>query len=598
MQLHGLRIFILFALFCNHGFASQNLNSDEIISELEENNFFSKTPGTVASICKDEVCNSFAAGYKDPASPDAIEKNGSYRIGSLTKSMVAVLVMQAIEDGLISLDDTLEKLLPEYEKWHSVTVKHLLRMESGVPPYLFSQKHAFGVIYEMLRGNKKTYAPSEILNSIKDSDLIFPPGSKSVYNNSNYVLLGLILEKVRNEKLANILKHGILDPLKLKDTYLDEGNGQHPNLTRGFLHTYTLGLPYFSVFLFPKEKRRGFDMVEISNGLPASRVWAAGAVISTPADMTVFIRSLLTGELLSQNSLELMQEFVITKIVGMPFLYGLGIMAYPSEFGTLYGHGGIGVGYQNMTYYLPEHGLSIALAQNVGPTSTFTYFEKLLNVLFNKFKIEPFVPMDRIISENYSQGLHIRVKGLLANSTVEPRKMPSSIGYAFDSKRFVPGQSFNQFYIASKIIEEEEWIQITGISMSLFASFSKDGQSKMPMSTILIKKSALVEARAKGKNYISLEGNLDSAPVFAVTGSLSQAPDSQQIEACASRIIQADRRLNLQFGSNKNENFEQGETIKILSNIPLRNIHPDDANKLSKYNLKQCAESPKQQKIN
>ncbi|MFK7827138.1 MAG: serine hydrolase domain-containing protein [Oligoflexales bacterium] len=595
MQLHGLRIFILFFLFYNHGFASLNLNPKDINLELKENNFFSKTPGTVLSLCKLENCSNFAAGYVDPASPEAIKSSGSYRIGSLTKSMVAVLIMQAVEDGLISLGDTLGKLLPEYQKWHSVTVKQLLRMESGVPPYLFSQKYAFGVVYEILRGNKKRYAPSEILNSIKESDLIFTPGNKSEYNNSNYILLGLILEKVRNDKLQNILKQGILDPLQLNNTYLDDGSRQHPNLTKGFIHTYTLGLPYFSVFLFPKEKRRGFDMVEISNGLPATRVWAAGAVISTSTDMTTFIRSLLTGNLLSQNSLEQMQEFVITKIIGMPFLYGLGLMAYPTEFGTLYGHGGIGVGYQNMTYYLPEFDLSIALAQNVGPTSTFVYFEKVLDILFDKFKKEPFIPMDHIINENFSRGLHIRVKGQLANSAVEPRKMPSTIGYAFDSKRFVPGQSFNQFYIETKIIDEEEWIQITGISMSLFASLSANGQSKLPMSLILIKKAALKEARENGRNYISLQGQFDSAPIFATTGNLTQNSESQKFEPCAARVIEPQRRLNLQFGTNKSESFGQGETIKILGNIPLRNIRSEDYSKLTKFGLKQCTETPKQQ---
>ena len=595
MQLHGLRICILYLLLYNHGFASLNFNSDDITSELKENNFFSKTPGTVVSLCKEDQCNNFAAGYIDPASPEAIQQNGSYRIGSLTKSMVAVLVMQAIEDGLIHLDDTLEDLLPEYEKWHAVTVKQLLRMESGIPPYLFSQKYAFGIIYEMIRGNKKIYQPSEILNNIKNEDLIFEPGSRSEYNNSNYVLLGLILEKVRHEKLQNILRTGIIAPLGLTNTYLDDGQIEHPSLTKGFLHTYTLGLPYFSVYLFPREKRRSFDMVEISNGLPASRVWAAGAVISTPKDMTIFIRALLSGELLNQNSLEQMQEFVVTKIVGMPFLYGLGLMAYPSEFGTLYGHGGIGVGYQNMTYHLPEAGLSIALAQNVGPTSTFVNFEQLLNVLFNKFTIDPFEPMDRIINENFSRGLHLRVKGKLAGSAIEPRKLPSTIGYAFDSKRFVPGQSYNQFYIETKVIEEEEWIQITGISMSLFASFSENGQAKMPMSMLLIKKSALLEARNNGRNYISISGNMDHSPIFAVTGSLSQSPSSQGLEACASRIIESSRVINLQFGSNKNESFDQGETIKILSNIPLRNLHNEDFPSLIRYGLKECKASQAQQ---
>lgn len=589
MQLHGIRFCILYLFLYNHGFANVNLKSESIISEIKENNFFSKTPGTAISICKQETCNNFAAGYKDPASPEQIDENGSYRIGSLTKSMVAVLTMQAIEDGLINLNDNLGTLLPEYYNWQQVTVKQLLRMESGIPPYLFSQKHAFAVIYEMLRGNKKVYQPAEILNSIKDEELMFAPGTRSEYNNSNYILLGLILEKVRNDKLHNILRQGILEPLNLNDTYLDDGTKSNPNLTKGFLHAFTLGLPYFSIYLFPKEKRRGLDMVEITNGLPASRVWAAGAVISTPSDMSLFIRALLTGRLVSDASLEQMQEFVVTKIIGMPFLYGLGLMAYPSDFGTLYGHGGIGVGYQNMTYYLPEFDLSIALAQNVGPTSTFVNFEQVLQLLFNKFTIDPFKPLDHIISENYSQGLHLRVKGKLANNTIEPRKLPSTIGYAFDSKRFVPGQSFNQFYIETKIIDESEWLQITGINLSLFASLSKDGQSKLPMSMLLIKKSALVNARTNGQNFISIEKASNTSPIFGITGSLIQDPNTNEFEPCASRVMESGRRINLQFGTNLGESFKEGETIKILSNIPLRNVYTDDAGDLNKYGLKACS---------
>ena len=248
-----------------------------------------------------------------------------------------------------------------------------------------------------------------------------------------------------------------------------------------------------------------------------------------------------------------------------------------------------------MTYYMPDAGLSIALAQNVGPTSTFVNFEQVLNIVFNQFKVDPFEPMVEIINENYNRGLHLRVKGKLAKSAVEPSKMPSTIGYAFDSKRFVPGQSFNQFYLETIELENEEWIRITGISMSLFASLSASGQAKMPMSMVLVKKSALTEARANGKDYLSTRGNLDTSPIFAVTGSLSQSSGTQPFEACASRIIESKRLLNLQFGTNLDEHFNQGETIKILSNIPLRNAYHEDFSLLGKFGIKLCSENPVQQ---
>ena len=222
----------------------------------------------------DDDVQLLAAGTDGPAggtlSPDA-----PFRVGSLTKTFVAVMMLQLVADGTIALDDLVTQHAPELAVAHGVTIRQLLAHRSGIP------EHTDGELAPaVLADPARTWTPNNVLDLVADQPPDFPPGEQFAYSNTNYIVAGLLLERLTGTSLADNLETRIVEPLGLTSTYLAPDDrrqpigGFSPSLPGGT----TSGAPYRAL--------------ETAAG-------AAGALVSTATDLATFLRALAHGELLA-----------------------------------------------------------------------------------------------------------------------------------------------------------------------------------------------------------------------------------------------------------------------------------------------------------
>ena len=211
-----------------------------------------------------------------PNTPDT-----RFRLGSITKQFTAALTLQLIEQGKLKLDGKISDYLPDYRKdiGQKVTIHHLLTHTSGIPSYT-SQPGFFENV------SRNPYKVADFVTKYASGDLEFEPGSKHVYNNSGYFLLGAIIESVTGKTYEQALKENILDPAGMKNTGYDHHNPLIPKRAAGY--------------------RKTGDGYENALYLDMTIPYAAGAMYSTVEDLFLWDQALYTDKLLSAQSKELM----------------------------------------------------------------------------------------------------------------------------------------------------------------------------------------------------------------------------------------------------------------------------------------------------
>ncbi|MFJ4878541.1 serine hydrolase domain-containing protein [Streptomyces sp. NPDC088745] len=262
--------------------------------------------------------------------------NDRYRIGSITKTFVATVLLQLEAEGRLDLDDTVEHHLPGLVRGNGndgnkITVRRLLNHTSGLFDYLADEEY----LNTYMRGDGYLKHRYDTLSPLKHVKValrhppLFAPGKKFSYSNTNYVLAGLILEKAGKRSYEAQVRDRIIRPLGLTAT-TNPGNGIH--VPRPSSRAYSK--------LFAAQPDRIDDVTEM-NG---SQGWADGDIISTSGDLNRFYRALMRGRLLPPEQLKAMKT--TGPSTGLPGMsYGLGIMKMRTSCGTtLWGHGGGMVG--------------------------------------------------------------------------------------------------------------------------------------------------------------------------------------------------------------------------------------------------------------
>jgi D-alanyl-D-alanine carboxypeptidase len=259
-----------------------------------------------------------------PAGPgDAV------RIGSISKTFIAVVVLQLAAEHKISLDEPVQRYLPGLLRAGDppVTVAQLLNHTSGLGP-------ADGIVNTgdpawFLTSRLGTYSTAQLLGPVLQQPLIFAPGTRQQYNGVNYIVLGLLIQRVTGHSYAQEIQQRILRPLGLRDTYVPSAD---PAMPVPYLHAYD------RQGLAP-----GAPLTDISEQSP-SLYGAQGAMISTTADLERFITALFRGELLPPAQLDDM--FTVPAVASGPFRYGMGLVSYTFPNGvTVWGHTGETPGY-------------------------------------------------------------------------------------------------------------------------------------------------------------------------------------------------------------------------------------------------------------
>ena len=277
--------------------------------------------------------------------------DGEVRVGSNTKTFVAVVVMQMVQEGKVGLDEPIETYLPGLIRGEGVdgsriTVRQLLQHTSGLPEYTDTTPGS-GDIFQI----KDHYIPPrDLLDTALGKPAAFEPGTQWAYTNTNYVVLGMLVERVSQRPVGEQIDQRIVKKLGLSHTYFpapgeEKIRGTHPQ-------GYHLSA--------------GGKLEDITEMDPAW-AWAAGAMVSTPSELNTFFQAVFDGRLLSQASIDEMKKGVDTGAGGA--VYGLGLIGTPlSCGGTSWGHNGGIHGYRTYDAVGPD-GTAVTVAVTALPTA-------------------------------------------------------------------------------------------------------------------------------------------------------------------------------------------------------------------------------------
>ncbi|MEI5103843.1 serine hydrolase domain-containing protein [Streptomyces sp. PmtG] len=281
-----------------------------------------------------------ASGVGDRKTLAPRGKDDRFRVGSITKSFVATVLLQMEAEGGLDLDDTVERHLPGLVRGNgndgrAITVRQLLNHTSGVFDYLADP--AYNATYLQGDGYLKhrydTLPPLKHVKVALSHRPVFKPGARHEYSNTNYVLAGLIIERTGGRTYEKEVRERIIKPLGLKET-TNPGNGVH--LPRPSSRGYSK--------LFSARPDRIDDITEM-NG---SQGWADGDIIASAGDLTRFYRALLTGKLLPPKQLKAMKT-TVSNPESPNSAYGLGLQRFKTSCGTsVWGHGGGMVGWLSL----------------------------------------------------------------------------------------------------------------------------------------------------------------------------------------------------------------------------------------------------------
>ncbi|OOQ93185.1 serine hydrolase domain-containing protein [Bacillus cereus] len=280
-------------------------------------------PGILAKTSEGGKTWGYAAGVADLGTKKPMKADFRFRIGSVTKTFTATVVLQLAGENRLNLDDSIEKWLPGVIQGNGydgnqITIRQILNHTSGIAEYLRSKDAD-------MMNTKKSYTAEELVKMGLSLPPDFAPGKGWSYSNTGYVLLGILIEKVTGNSYAEEIEKRIIEPLELSNTFLPGNSTVIPgtNHARGYIQ--------------PDGASELKDVTYYNPSIASS----AGDMISTADDLNKFFSSLLGGKLLKENQLKQMLTSVPTGREDLGNGYGLGIYETKLPNGvSVWGHTG------------------------------------------------------------------------------------------------------------------------------------------------------------------------------------------------------------------------------------------------------------------
>jgi D-alanyl-D-alanine carboxypeptidase len=309
--------------------------------------------------------HSLASGLDEIETDTPMRPDDKFRAGSIMKPFIAVVTLQLVEEDRFSLDDTLPTVLPEniaakFPDSDKITVRMLLSHRSGLPDFLTPDVYA-----EIIANPAKVWEDEEWCDISAAQEPDFAPGESWAYSNTNYILLGMIIEEATGQSWRVEVRERIFEPLNLENTLLPEpGDTSTPgNYAHGYIYGELVGMPG--------------ELLE-SPEVDPSMAGASGghALITTTADLARFMDALRAGDLFQKD--ETLAEMMAFNDASDPMLmlvgYGLGIMKFAFPGGVEgFGHFGGTAGFMSAVIYLPAEDITLVISANVFPPNPDTY---------------------------------------------------------------------------------------------------------------------------------------------------------------------------------------------------------------------------------
>ncbi|MDM5296366.1 serine hydrolase domain-containing protein [Peribacillus simplex] len=324
-------------------------------------------PGILAKTSEGGKTWGYAAGVANLSTKKPMKTDFRFRIGSVTKTFTATVVLQLAGENRLNLDDSIEKWLPGVIQGNGyngkqITIRQIMNHTSGIAEYLRSKDADF-------MDTKKSYTADELVKMGISLPPDFAPGKGWSYSNTGYVLLGILIEKVTGNSYAEEIENRIIEPLKLSNTFLPGNSSVIP------------GTKHARGYVQPDEASELKDVTYYNPSAASS----AGDMISTADDLNKFFSFLLDGKLLKKKQLKQMLTTVPTGREGIDG-YGLGIYETKLPNGvSIWGHTGGILGFTTLAGGTlgGKHTLVISL-NSLGRDNSPDPFKNILVAEFSK----------------------------------------------------------------------------------------------------------------------------------------------------------------------------------------------------------------------
>jgi len=310
-----------------------------IIQNYLEDKFESDAPGISVLIAQKNTIV-FQQGYgladldhKTPIIPQSV-----FRLGSVSKQFTAISILQLVEKNKLSLDDEIQKFIPDYPNdGYGIQIKHLLSHTSGIPDYL-QMDHPDPFVL------RRDFTPKEIIDFFKEQPLEFDPGTQFSYSNSGYIILGYIIEKISGKSYAQYVNDYLFTPSQMNNSYYETYQTIMPNKARGY----------------SKEDNEYINSEFFNMSIP----YAAGALRSTTQDLLKWHMTLRQETIISNEQLQkAITPFQLKDGTYAPCGYGWFLNNTIGGYPTIEHSGNIS-GFQTAAVYIPETDLYIVVLAN------------------------------------------------------------------------------------------------------------------------------------------------------------------------------------------------------------------------------------------
>jgi D-alanyl-D-alanine carboxypeptidase len=316
--------------------ASPVLKLHQVVEQLVEDG----APGAIVVVRTPSGVRRAAAGLARIRPRLTMAPSDRFRIASITKTFVATVALQLAAEGRLRLADPVDRWVPGLvPEGRSITLRELLDHTSGLYDYTADREWTA----QRIAHPGRTWTPRELVRVAARHKLLFRPGTDWHYSNTNYVLLGLVVEAAARASLGDELRERIFRPLRLVATSFPPGSSIPGRVAHGYLGSLP-GLP-----IPPGQLLDVTSLVSPSS-------WGAGQIVSTADDVTAFLAALLGGRVLQPAQLAAMKSRVTTMrreqgiIVQRTADYGLGLEIHQSPCGTTYGHDGDTPGWRTVAW--------------------------------------------------------------------------------------------------------------------------------------------------------------------------------------------------------------------------------------------------------
>lgn len=365
-------IFLVFILAWSTLSEAQTINTAKLDSLFTSIENHKKGMGSISIFHNGEEIYQNSYGYSNVENQIKNSTNTKFRIGSISKTFTATIIMKLAEKGELSLTAMLSEYYPQIPNANKITIGHLLQHRSGIPNFTDADDYT--------NWCTDTQTKKALLDRIISGGTSFEPGDKFEYSNSNYVLLTYIAEDASSKTFSDLLNEIICTPCLLNNTYV----GGKINSNNKEAYSYI---------------KRSSDW-EKSNETDMSIPLGSGFIVSNAYDLNKFMYCLFSEKVVNKESLRCMTSLKDN--------FGLGLLKVPFHDYTGYGHTGGIDGFQSNVFYFPEANMSVALVENGVSYMLNNIIIGCLNIYFGKdYDLPEFIDAIHITTEELDKYIGI-----------------------------------------------------------------------------------------------------------------------------------------------------------------------------------------------